>query len=212
MLLGFRDGVTEAEFRRIVAAQDIPAQVAALNRIEVKPGDVYLVGAGMPHALGPGVFMIEVQEPTDLVVNTEYVFCGIRRTEAQCFMGLGFDLAMSCFDYRGTGLAHVARHRLAPRTLRDDADGAEAVLIGAEHTRCFGMARLTARGWVPDRDRGRCYIGIVIEGRGRLRGPAGDTPLQAGSTFFVPAYSAHDGFQGDEERALAVIKCFPPQL
>lgn len=29
--------------------------------------------------------MIEIQEPTDLVVNTEYEFCGMRRTEAQCF-------------------------------------------------------------------------------------------------------------------------------
>lgn len=29
--------------------------------------------------------MIEIQEPTDLVLNTECEFCGMRRTEAQCF-------------------------------------------------------------------------------------------------------------------------------
>ena len=212
MLLGFKDGVTEAEFRRIVAAQDIPAQAAALNRIEVQPGDVYLVGPGMPHALGPGVFMIEVQEPTDLVVNTEYIFCGIQRTEAQCFMGLGFDLGMSCFDYQGTGLDYVARHRLASRILLDDPNGSEEVLIGPEHTPCFGMARLTVRGRMPDRDRGRCYIGIVLEGRGRLRCPAGDIALQAGTAFFIPAASRHDDFQAESEAPLVVIKCFPPQF
>ena len=48
ILLGFRDGVTEAAFRRMVQTQDIPAQVAALNRLEVRPGEVYLVSAGTP--------------------------------------------------------------------------------------------------------------------------------------------------------------------
>ena len=185
MLLGFKDGVTEAEFRRMVRAQDIPAQRGALNRIEVQPGEVYLITPGMPHALGPGVFMIEVQEPTDLVVNTEYTYCGVQRMEAQCFMGLGFDLAMSCFDYEGTGMAYVARHRPVSRILEDGPAGSEEVLIGPEHTPCFGMARLTVRDRIPDRDRGQCYVGIVIEGRGRLCCPAGDTPLQAGTTCFI---------------------------
>lgn len=212
MLLGFKDGVTEADFRRIVAAQDIPAQIAALNRVEVKPGDVYLVGPGMPHALGPGVFMIEVQEPTDLVVNTEYLFCGIQRTEAQCFMGLGFDLGMSCFNYEGSGMAYVARQRLVSRIIEDNAAGLEEALIGPDHTGCFGMARLTVRDRIQDRDRGRCYVGIVLEGRGQLLCHAGDTPLQAGTTFFMPAASVHDGFHVEGERPLVVIKCFPPQF
>ena len=210
MLLGFKDGVTEAEFRRIVQAQDIPAQIGTLNRIEVKPGDVYLVGPGMPHALGPGVFMIEVQEPTDLVVNTEYTFCGIQRTETQVFMGLGFDLGMSCFNYQAAGMAYVARHKLGSRILRDDPTGSEEVLIGPEHTRCFGMARLTVRDRIPERDRGRCYVGIVIEGRGALLGPGGDMPVEAGTTFFVPAASEQEAFRAESQGPLVVIKCFPP--
>ena len=145
MLFGFRDGMTEAEFRRSVAAQDIPAQIASLNRVEVKPGEVYLVNGGTPHAIGPGVFMIEIQEPTDLVVVTEYLFCGRERTEAQCYMGLGFDLGMRCFNYQAVGEGYVARHRLAPRTLFADAAGSEEVLVGPAHTACFGMARLTVR-------------------------------------------------------------------
>jgi mannose-6-phosphate isomerase len=211
MLFGFREGVTAAEFRRIVQAQDVPAQIASLNRVEVKPGEVYFVSAGAPHALGPGVFMIEIQEPTDLVVNTEYLFCGMRRTEAQCYLGLGFDLGMRCFDYQATGEAHIAQHRLVPRTLRDDSAGAEEVLIGPEHTPCFGMTRLTVRDRVSDRDRGRCYIGIVIEGRGRLTGPTFDLPLQAGGTFFVPAASEHSAFEAAAGHPLRLVKCFPPR-
>jgi len=212
MLFGFREGVTEAEFRRIVRAQDIPAQIAALNRVEVEPGDLYLVSAGTPHALGPGIFMIEIQEPTDLVVNTEYVFCGVQRTESQCYLGLGFDLGMSCFNYHAAGEAYLSRHRLIPRTLRDDPAGLEERLIGPEHTPCFGMDRLTVRGRVSDRDRGRCYIGIVTEGEGRLTGAACDLPLHAGGTFFAPAASEHVAFEAAAGRPLRLVKCFPPNL
>jgi mannose-6-phosphate isomerase len=210
MLLGFREGITEAEFRRIVDTQDIPAQIAALNRVDVKPGDVYLVNGGTPHALGPGVFMIEIQEPTDLVVNTEYLFCGLRRTEAQCYMGLGFDLGMRCFNYRAAGSEYVARHTLDPRTIWKDLGGSEEVLLGPEHTACFGMTRLTVRDRILDRDRGRCYIGIVVEGRGRLAGSACDLPLQVGGTFFVPAASEHTAYEAATGQALRVVKCFPP--
>jgi mannose-6-phosphate isomerase len=210
ILFGFQDGVSEEAFRRMVQTQDIPAQVGALNRIEVRPGEVYLVAAGTPHAIGPGVLMVEVQEPSDLVINTEFTIGEIRRTEAQCFMGLPFDLAMRCFDYRAAGASFVDRLRLAPRILHEDGRGREEVLIGPEHTPCFGADRLTVRGTVPDRDRGRCYIGIVTEGRGRLAGRACDLTLGPGSTLFVPAASEHEAYHAASGEALTLIKCFPP--
>jgi len=143
-------------------------------------------------------------------LNTEYVFCGIHRTEAQCTMGLGFDLGMRCFNYRAAGPEYVDRSRLALRTLREDSAGAEEILIGAEHTACFGLARLTVQGRVPDQDRGRCYVGIVVAGQGRLSGSECDVPLQAGDTFFVPAASAHVTYETTADRPLQVVKCFPP--
>ncbi len=210
ILFGFREGVTEQDFRRMVRAQDIPAQVAALNRLEVRPGQVYLVTAGTPHAIGPGVFMVEVQEPSDLVVNTEFTVGEIRRTPEQCFMGLSFDLGMGCFNHRAKGPAYVEQHTLAPRILHEDPQGREEILIGPEDTPCFGASRLTVRGTVPDRDRGRCAIGIVIEGRGWLTGPGDDLPLQPGTTLFLPAASRHHGYRSTPDAPLVFIKCFPP--
>lgn len=210
ILFGFREGVTEEAFRRMVHAQDIPAQVSALNRIEVRPGEVYLVSAGTPHAIGSGVFMVEVQEPTDFVVTSEYTTGQIRRTEAQCFMGLGFDLGMQCFNYEAVGMEYVRRHTLRPRITQEDEAGREEVLIGPEDTPCFGAGRLTVRGTVPDRDRGRCYIGIVTEGSGRLISPGLDIPLGTGTTFFIPAASRHESYRAAPGGPFTVIKCFPP--
>lgn len=210
ILFGFREGVTEESFRRMVKTQDIPAQVVALNRLEVQPGQVYLVSAGTPHAIGPGVFIVEVQEPTDLVANSEYTVGEIRRTEAQCFMGLGFDLGMRCFNHQAAGMEYVRRHALLPRILWEDSHGGEEILIGPEDTSCFGAARLAVRDNVPDRDRGRCYIAIVTEGRGRLAGSGCDLALQPGTTLFIPAASEHRAYRATPEAPLTVIKCFPP--
>ncbi len=210
ILFGFREGITEEAFRRMVQAQDIPAQVAALNRLEVQPGEVYLVSAGTPHAIGSGVFMVEVQEPTDFVVNTEFTVGDILRTEEQCFMGLGFDLGMRCFNYEAVGMEYVRQQALRPRIIQEGAEGREEVLIGPQDTSCFGAARLAVRGSVADRDRGRCYIGIVTEGSGHLTGPGLDLPLQAGASFFIPAASRHEGFRAAPGTPLTVIKCFPP--
>jgi mannose-6-phosphate isomerase len=208
ILFGFRDGVTEAEFHRLVREQDSAGLGALVNRVPVAAGEVYLLEAGTPHALGPGVFLVEIQEPTDFVVNAEHRRFG--RTEAQAFMGLPFEVAMRCFSYEAAGEAFVRRQRRAPRLLDGSADGREEELIGPGDTPHFGAARLTVRGALADRDRGRCYAGIVVEGGGSLEGESISVPLRAGATFFVPAASRHTTYRASAA-PLTVIKCFPPR-
>ena len=58
-----------------------------LNRIAVRPGDVIVIRGGLPHAIGPGVTMVEVMEPSDLVIVPEIDCCGVRLTEKQRFAG-----------------------------------------------------------------------------------------------------------------------------
>jgi mannose-6-phosphate isomerase class I len=53
-------------------------------------------------------------------------------------------------------------------------------------------------------------VGIVVEGAGRLAGPASDLPLQAGNTFFVPAASEPATYEAAAGAVLQVVKCFPP--
>jgi mannose-6-phosphate isomerase len=211
ILLGFRDGVTEADFRRITELQDVQAQSSALNRIDVHPGDVYMVPAGVPHAIGAGVFMIEVQEPTDFTVNIEYKYGGVQRTEEQCFLGLGFDLGMRCFDYGARGMSCVLQNTLTPRTIRQDAQSREEILIGPAHTSYFGASRLMIQHTAADRDHGECYIGIVIQGCGQILSAASAAlPLRPGSAFFVPASAPPQVIQAAPNTPLTLIRCFPP--
>jgi len=210
ILYGFREGIRGADFLRAVAEQDAPALVGALQRIEVHPGEVYLVPAGAPHALGPGVLLVEVQEPTDLVVNAEVVCGEIRRTEAQCFMGLPFDQAMRCFDFAAAGPDFLRRNRPAPRPIRREAGLLEERLIGPEETPCFGASRLTLRAEAPVEDGGRAYVGIVAGGRGSLRHEGGEIPLRPAATLFVPAAARPAVYRPKPGEPLILVKCFPP--
>ncbi|MFA5027160.1 MAG: class I mannose-6-phosphate isomerase [Candidatus Methylomirabilota bacterium] len=210
ILYGFREGVGEADFRSATARQDVPALVAALNRLEVHPGEVYLVPAGTPHALGPGVLLVEVQEPTDFVVNAEAVCGEIRRSEAQCFMGLSFEAAMGCFDAAAAGPECVRRGRLIPRPLRRDAEAEEDRLVGPEETPCFEVTRLILRGGATERGCGRACIGIVAGGRGRLIHADGEIPLRPAATLFVPAAAEPFRLEALPEEPVCLLKCFPP--
>ena len=71
---------------------------------------------------------------------------------------------MHCCDH-GAGPDHVRRRTLRPCLLSEGSASGEERLIDPDDTPCFEIGRLVATGAVADRDRGRCYVGIVVDGR-----------------------------------------------
>ncbi len=63
ILLGLRDGVSTADFAAAAAAGD---PESLLRRIEVRKGDCFFIPAGMPHAIGKGILVAEIQQNCDL--------------------------------------------------------------------------------------------------------------------------------------------------
>ena len=62
MYLGFKENITRSYFKTLFEKQDIPAMLDTMHRFEVSEGDVILVTAGTPHAIGAGCFLLEIQE------------------------------------------------------------------------------------------------------------------------------------------------------
>ncbi len=62
LILGIREGCTREE---LLAAGPSAALVPLLHQTEVKPGQAFFVPAGVVHALGPGMSLIEIQETSD---------------------------------------------------------------------------------------------------------------------------------------------------
>jgi mannose-6-phosphate isomerase len=218
ILLDFHPGIDPAAFHRMVDEQDLDGQVASLNRIEVRPGDVYLVRGRTPHAIGSGVFMIEVQQPSDLVIHTERKVVDVEISEEVCHMGLGWDRALEVFDYTGRDQEQVlARARLNPHPLASSGGGAVEQLIGHQDTPFFASRRLTVSGELELKNE-RFYAGAVIAGRGTLTWARGMMDLRAGDTFFVPfsvgehRYRAVGSAASGQTAPLQIITAEPPVI
>ncbi|MDI1319737.1 MAG: class I mannose-6-phosphate isomerase, partial [bacterium] len=92
--LGFQHPPTRAELRRQIVEQDIAAMEKCFEKIPVQPGDVYVVPGGLPHAIGGGVLMVEVMEPTDFVARVEFTVAGRVIPEPARFMGRDVEFAL----------------------------------------------------------------------------------------------------------------------
>lgn len=175
---GFKEGVTRESWQRVFDEQDIPEMLGCLHKFEVKPGDTFLIKGGVPHAIGAGCFLVEVQEPTDYTIRTERTTPrGLPVSDFMCHQGLGFERMFDCFDYSGASAESIREeYCIKPR-------GEE--IIGYTDTEMFALEKLEVDG---ERaiESGGVFSGIyVLEGEGRL----GDDVLMPGSQYFIPATS-----------------------
>ena len=64
LYVGFKNPeITREEYIEAVAKSTLPE---LLNRIEVSPGDIFFIPAGVVHALGAGIEVIEIQQTSDI--------------------------------------------------------------------------------------------------------------------------------------------------
>jgi mannose-6-phosphate isomerase len=198
--LGFSEAVPDEMLAGWVAGQD-PAMLRALNRVTVRPGDAILVPAGLPHAIGAGVFVAELQEPTDLSVLLEWDDFPVDG-RAEGHLGLGFDLALGCVDRSAWKRAQIAGLH------GPDAAAAERPVTAVFPPAAdpfFAAERIRPGSSAVGLDRGFAIL-IVIAGRGLLCSERGEIPLSRGMTVLVPYAAGRTEIAGRCE----LIRCLPP--
>ncbi|NLF29908.1 MAG: phosphoheptose isomerase [Planctomycetes bacterium] len=207
---GFQRPPVPAAWKRIVREQDAGAMLACFDRVPVKPGDVLLVAGGVPHAIGPGLLMVEVQEPTDWVVRCEFAHGGLTSDERAQTMGLGLDAVGDLFDYTPCAAADVHRRfGPRPRRLGGAPGGTETVLLGADQTDRLELRRIetTGKGPFPIALDGRFSVLIVLDGTGGLAAAGGTLDLKPFSRVFLPAAVGSATLQGQ----MTIARCMPPK-
>ena len=191
--VGWREDVTADTLRGWVDSQDHDALLGALNPLDVKTGDAIFVPAGVPHAIGAGVLIAELQEPTDLSVLLEWDGFGIE-TEQQATLGLGWDTALQSVE-------RAARDATALRGPR--ADGAVCELLPAASARFFTAQRIAPAGACAHVGAGFAVI-LVLDGAGTLAG----LDVARGDAVLVPHVAGRTLADGD----FVAIACRPPRL
>ena len=164
--LGFKPGVTREQWKSAFESQS--GLLEMLHRIPVKAGDFVFVDGGMPHAIGGGCFMIELQEPSDLMVVAERVTpSGRRIPDAKMHGGVGWEKMFEVYEYEGRTFEETCA-----RYVRRAAETAAPVtqILGSELTDKFEMWRVTNGGRVAlQRDRS---VAVVTDGAGEVNGLA----------------------------------------
>ncbi len=140
--VGFQRPPTREELKRMIVEQDIAAMEQCFDRIPVKPGDILMVPGGLPHAIGGGILMVEIMEPTDYVARVEFSVAGRIIPESARFMGRDVDFALDMFDYRPSSVATIEQqYRCVPRVLAEKDGFFREVLIDHVNTDKFRVLR-----------------------------------------------------------------------
>lgn len=200
--LGFRRDITPDELSERVASQDVAALIEAMHMRTVSAGDGILVPAGLPHAIGEGVFVVEAQEPTDFSVLLEWTGFDIDGS-ADGHLGLGLPRALGAVDASGHDDAEIDALLQTGTTARANSL-LPALPDGADHYFRVHVARPDRQVDVP---AGFAVV-ILLAGSGWLTATDADADaieIERGDVLAVP-YGAGDW---SLEGQLEAIVCRP---
>jgi mannose-6-phosphate isomerase len=201
--LGFCRDVDHGTLAGWVELQDSESMLEALNELEVEPGDCVFVPAGVPHAIGEGIFLVELQEPSDLSVLLEW--SGFEVDGARDgHLGLGFDLALGCVRETAVGADELARLIRKMAVVPESAPGIRS-LLPPDASAFFRAERLQPRPAVSLEPA--FAILVVVDGDGQLETEDGGIlRLSRGDTALVPYAAGSTELTGRVD----AIRCLPP--
>lgn len=206
--LGFQRAPDRAAWREIIAQQDLARMDACFDPIPVAVGQVWWIPGGMVHALGAGLLLLEVQEPSDLVVRCEFEREGLRLPPEARFMGRDLDFCLDVFDYTSHSPAEIANLcQLQPEILQCSPQHRETRLVPFEKTGCFEIRRLDVSApwqWPASQS---ARLAVVARGSGQIELDGHAIPLTPGSRFFVAAQAAPARIEPTPGNALDILVC-----
>jgi mannose-6-phosphate isomerase len=177
-----------------VTAQDREALLDSLHGIEVRPGDTVYVPAGLPHAIGEGILLLELQQAADLSLLLEHAGFAIDG-ERNGHLGIGFDAALQCVRHQAVGAAELPE---LCGTWDDER-------IFPPQADAYFRADRMAGAVATELDPGFTIL-VVTAGSGRLASAGGDLELRAGFTAVLPWSAGPVTLNGE----LELVRCRPP--
>jgi mannose-6-phosphate isomerase len=213
ILLGFKEEVTKEKWSEYFEKQDIDAMLNSLHKFYVKEGDVFLIEGAIPHAIGSGCFLIEVQEPTDYTMRVERTtFDGGMLPDMLCHQGVGFDKMLECFNYEGLSREETLKRWFkTPKLLRKENGGNETALISKDDTKCFSMKKFIIDDSFEINYNDGFRVIIILKGKGKIFYPDGEVDVKQGDMFFLPQGLKNITYKNSEKQNLEIIACYPPQ-
>ncbi|NME35521.1 MULTISPECIES: type I phosphomannose isomerase catalytic subunit [Fusobacterium] len=187
--LGFKEGISKEKFKEYFIEQDLNAMLNCLNKIEVKKGETYLVKGGVPHAIGAGCLILEVQEPTDYTIRVEKTTpSGFVIDDKMCHQGLGFERMFECFDFIDYSEKEIRNNFQMKETEISFEDGRKVnEIITYKDTSCFSLMRLMINNKIKIEKNETYTCLYVISGIGKIEDDLQEIKLEKNVQIFIPA-------------------------
>lgn len=208
--MGFQRPPTKDDFKKWIEEQNLGAIESCLDKIPVKPGDALFIPGGFPHAIGEGILMVEIMEPSDLAIRFEFEKAGYTLPESARFMNRGLDFCLEAFDFSQTTLEDIRKkYFFKPCMIRQFPynSGALYHLIGIETTPCMQVRKLILTDIVTRRED-QCFIGIITKGKATLSTPSDELVVNTYDKFFYPAGMGDLKIKPEGE--VEILECSPP--
>jgi mannose-6-phosphate isomerase len=206
--LGFQKPLSKIDFKNAVLNQQNDKILSCFEKIPVQNGDIFIVPGGLPHAIGEGVFMIEIMEPTDFAIRLEFERGGYVLPEESRYMGRDIDFALSMIDFSPFSTEEIkSRYFLLPREIQKQKQSTEYSLISKEHTSCFSVNRCIVKGNYSKKENS-FFVCIVTKGSGRIKTANNVIDIKTGHKLFIPYMTKEIQFSSQDE--MHILSIFPP--
>ncbi|MFI3253788.1 MAG: type I phosphomannose isomerase catalytic subunit [Eubacteriales bacterium] len=207
---GFKPHVTKDLWADLFHRQDIPAMLDSLHKIPVKAGDSFFIPGGLPHAIGSGCFLAEIQEPTDYTMRTELTTpSGLKIHETLCHQGVGVEKMLDCFHYDGLSLEEtLEKWKISPVMKENSTRGVVESFLDDRYTDLFSFQRITVQENLELPMTMQLSVWIVTKGQGTIQTDWESCPCQKGEFLLLPASIPSLHFQGN----LELLQCLPKKL
>jgi mannose-6-phosphate isomerase len=192
LYLGFREGVDRARVQACVHGRASLAEL--MNFVPVRPGDAFQVHAGVAHAIGAGVTLLEPQFVSPGKRGVTYRYWDWDRrydehgqvSEHGVARELHLERALAVTDWDAPrGLAAVEQCRVRPEALApvEGTLGRTRVLAWPY----FALERWAGRGVLELQPAGTLLAVVCVAGAAELSSAAGSIVISRGQSAVVPA-------------------------
>lgn len=186
---GFKPGITEEYWKNLFYTQDIDEMLNCMHKFYVNPGDTFLINGGIPHAIGAGCFLAEIQEPTDYTIRVErQASSGLKIADEMCHQGIGFEKMFECFDFQGYSEEETKkRWFIKPVKIEENEQALVEELVGYRDTACFKMHKISCENDLNLALNESFSVLYLLEGSCRLEYNNQNISIVSGSQVFLPA-------------------------
>ncbi len=196
LVAGLKSGVTRETFEQAVRDNRIEE---CLLEVEVQPGDVINIPAGLLHAIGAGIVIAEIQQCSD----TTYRVYDYNRVDSNGVgRALHLDKALDVINF-----CLADREAKVSGVKLDISDDFTKTVFLAN--RFFACERYNVKGSIIEStDGSKFYVFICLNGQGTIISDSMKVDFKAGETIFIPASMGEYSLEG----TFTSLKTYIPDL